>query len=383
MASEEKEGKKQEQEQSPEVEQNSKKGKKGVSKIQLITYSLLVIAAIYFTWYVYADRYTPYTEQARINGLVNPIAPRVSGYITQLYVQLHSNVQVGDTLFQLDQRPFTLAVKSAEAKLDNTAQMVSARTASVKSAAGRLGVARAQLDRAQRNYNRVQNILQQNPGALSLADRDQAETALSQATEQVSSAEADLEKAQQALGVSGPENPQFRAALVSLEQAQLDLAFSTVIATAPGFIESLNVDLGFYALDGQPIATLVSGSDVWIQADLKENNISHLAIGVPIEFSLDVEPGKIYKGQIRSIGYGISTGSQNKGQLPSITSEGGWLRDPQRFPVIISLEKGNPTVDKIRIGGQVDVVAYSGKSKFLNAIGRFRIRVNSWLSYLR
>ena len=106
-------------------------------------------------------------------------------------------------------------------------------------------MARAQLDRAQRNYNRVQIVLGENPGALSLFDRDQAETALSQAIEQVASAEADLERAQQQLGISGEENAQFRAALVTLEQAQLDLAFSTIYAPADGAIESYNLDYGF------------------------------------------------------------------------------------------------------------------------------------------
>jgi multidrug resistance efflux pump len=100
-------------------------------------------------------------------------------------------------LFQIDERPFLLAVQKAEASLDRTAQTVAARTASVKSSAGRLGVARAQLDRAQRNWNRVQTVQKENPGALSQADRDAAETSLSQATEQVVSAEADLERSQQ------------------------------------------------------------------------------------------------------------------------------------------------------------------------------------------
>jgi multidrug resistance efflux pump len=368
---------------SSESKEKNEIKKKSVSRVKVITLSLLVFSVIYFTWYVLADRLTPYTEQARINGLVNPISPRVSGYLTKINVKLHSKVNVGDTLFQLDQRPFILAVKSAEAHLDNTAQMVSARTASVKAAAGRLGVARAQLDRAQRNYDRVQRILQQNPGALSLADKDQAETALSQATEQVASAEADLEKSQQALGVSGPENPQFRAALLALEQAQLNLAFSTIIAEAPGFIESMYVDLGFYAQNGQPIATLVSQNDVWIRAELKENNISNLRLGEMVEFALDVEPGKIYKGSIRSIGYGISAGEDTRGSLPSISGQSGWLRDPQRFPVIIEFNLEEIDINKIRIGGQADVVAYSGDNGLLNAISRFRIRFNSWLSYLR
>jgi multidrug resistance efflux pump len=355
---------------------------KSNSSIKWITYFVLLIAIIIFTFNVLSDRQTPYTDQARINGLVIPITSRVSGYLTDIRVDLHSRVEVGDTLFQLDRRPFLLAIQKAEANLDNTAQNVSARTASVKSSAGRLGVARAQLDRAQRNYDRVQLVLKDNPGALSLADRDQAETSLSQAVEQVASSEADLERAQQSLGVSGPENPQFRASITALEQAQLDLAFSTVIATTPGVIESLYIDRGYYSQAGQPIATFVSYTDVWIQANMKENNISNLKVGDKVEFSLDVEPGKVFEGSVRSVGYGVSMGSGNRGDLPSITGTTGWLRDPQRFPVIITFDNSD-IVEKIRIGGQVDVVAYTGDNGILNTLGRWRIRVNSWFSYVR
>ena len=275
-----------------------------------------------------------------------------------------------------------MAVKSAEAKLDNTAQQVGARTATVKSAAGRLGMANAQLDRAQRNYNRVQIVLKENPGALSLFDRDQAETTLSQAIEQVASAEADLEKAEQQLGISGSENAQFRAALVTLQEAQLDLAFSTIYAPANGVIESYNLDLGYYSQAGQSMAMFVSTTDLWIEANMKENNISNMDIGDKVELLLDIEPGVIHEGTVRSIGYGVSTGYANRSELPDVESSSGWLRDPQRFPVIISFDN-NKLISTSRLGGQVDVVVYTGDSGLLNTIGSWRIRLNSWLSFIR
>jgi len=356
--------------------------KNKMNPIKLVTVIVLLISLLFLLWYIYSDRYVPYTDQARVNGLMIPITPRVSGYITGIYVRLHSHVQVGDTLFQIDRQPYLLAVEKAEANLDFTAQSVAARTASVKSAAGRLGVARAQLDRAQRNWDRVQKVMQENPGALSQSDRDQAETALSQATEQVASAEADLERAQQALGVSGKGNPQFRAAVKTLEQAQLNLAFASVIATAEGYIESFSIDLGYYATPGQPLATLVSEGDIWIEADMKENNLSHMKPGDQVEFSLDVAPGRIFSGQVRSIGYGVSTGNTNRGDLPSVSGSQSWLRDPQRFPVIVSFDHDR-IEPLLRLGGQVDVIVYTGDHGFLNSLGRFRIRLLSWLSYAR
>ncbi|MHA7129641.1 HlyD family secretion protein [Algoriphagus namhaensis] len=365
-----------------EEKPHSTESKKAKSPVRRFTLFLILLIGLIFTWYVLSDRHTPYTDQAKVRGLAIPIFPRVSGYITGINVQLHSTVEQGDTLFQLDQRPFLLAIKSAEAQLDNTMQQVGAQNATVKSAAGRLGSAKARLDRAQRNYNRVQQVLQENPGALSLSDKDAAETALASAIESVASAEADLERAEQQLGISGEENAQYRAALVALEKAQLDLEFTTVLSPSRGVIESFNVDLGYYSQVGQPLAMFVSSSDYWIEADMKENNLSNMEVGDRVEFTLDVEPGKVYEGQVRSIGYGVNAGDISRGRLPSPSFDKGWLRDPQRFPVIIAydieqLQSSN------RLGGQVDVVVYTEESSFLNTIAKARIRINSVLSYLR
>ena len=353
------------------------------SPVTIITLVVLFISMLFLAWYVLSDRHVPYTDQARINGLMVPVSPKVSGFLTAINVGLHSAVQPGDTLFQIDRRPYLLAIEIAEANLDNTAQTVASKTASVKAAAGRLGVARAQLERSQRDWNRVQNVLKENPGALSQADKDQSETGLMTATEQVSSAEADLERAEQNLGISGEQNAQFRASVKALEQAQLDLAYTSIIASSPGFIESFSIDLGFYAAAGQPMATLVSNSSNWIQADFKENNISLMKPGNKVEIALDINPGKIFTGEVKSIGYGVSTGNTNRGDLPSVSGAKGWLRDPQRFPVIISIDD-KTIFPQLRHGGQVDVVVFTDEQGgLLNALGEFRIRLISWLSYVR
>jgi len=379
-----------EEEENKELEETSKKSntdatvdeKKGGNPVKTLTVGVLLLCIIIFIVYVLSDRRTPYTDQARIKGLSIPIVSRVAGHITDIKVHLHSSMNLEDTIFQLDKRPFELAIRTAEARLQNTQQQIGAKTATVQSAAGRLGVAKAQLDRAQRNYDRVMNVLEQNPGALSLADRDAAETSLTQAVEQVASAEADLQTAEQKLGVSGPDNPQVRSAVVSLEQAHLNLAFSTIVAPAKGVIESYNVDLGYYASPGQALAMLVTFTDLWIQADLKENNISNMKPGDPVEFVLDVLPGRIFKGTVRSLGYGVSSGSSERGKLPDVKGTSGWLRDPQRFPVIISLDN-QEIMPYSRLGGQADVVIFTGKHPILNMLGRWRLRINGWLSYLR
>lgn len=352
------------------------------SSMKKITLIVLVISVLFFVWYVAADRHTPYTDQGRIQGLITPVSPRVSGFVTEINIGLHSRVKAGDVLFELDKRPFEIAVETAEAGIDNAVQSIAASSASVKSAAGRLGVARAQLDRAERNWNRVQQIIKENEGALSASDRDQAETAYLQAVEQVASAEAGLERAQQQLGVDGPENPKIRSAVQALEQAKLDLEFATILAPTDGMIESFEIDLGYYAAAGQALTTLISTTDVWIQANMKENNMSLMQLGDEVEFILDIAPGRVFKGQVRSMGFGVATDQTNKGGLPSVTEKKGWLQDPQRFPVIISTSDPD-VVELYRLGGQVDVVVYTGNNFILNSIASLKIRIMSTLSYVR
>ncbi len=351
--------------------------------VKLITLVVLLISLLFLAWYILSDRHVPYSSQARIKGAMIPVSPKVSGYLTGINVGLHSPVKQGDTLFQIDKKPFLLAVEMAEANLDNTAQNVASKTASVKAAVARVGVARAQMEQAQRDWNRVQAVLRENPGALSQADKDQSETGLLRATEQVASAEADLERAEQSLGFSGNQNAQFRASLKALEQARLDLAYTSIVSSTSGYIESFSIDMGYYAAAGQPLATLISNQYNWIQADFKENNISLMKPGNKVLVSLDILPGKVFTGVVKSIGYGVSTGNTNRGDLPSITGSQGWLRDPQRFPVIVAMDD-HSVYSQLRHGGQVDVVVFTGdESDLLNALGRFRIKLNSWLSYVR
>jgi len=105
--------------------------------------------------------------------------------------------------------------------------------------------------------------------------------------------------------------------------------------------------------------------------------------GNRVEFILDVVPGKVFHGRVRSIGYGVDAGNKvSPGDLPKISSQSSWLQDPQRFPVVVEITE--PEVKKLcRAGGQADVVIYTGDHSFLNFIAHLRIKINSWLSYVR
>ena len=356
------------------------KGKDPVRRKVLI---VLGIAVVVFGWYLLADRHTPFTDQARLQALIVPIVPEVGGYITDIDVRLHSTVAAGDRLVQIDRRPYDLAVESARAALEDALQQVSAQSAGVEAAVAQLGVAEASLDRAQRNYNRVEAIRAQNPGALSQADRDQTETALESARERRAAAEANLEAVRRQLGVEGEGNPRVRSAIAALEQAELNLAFTTITAPSNGAVENFTVDVGHYAAPGQPIGTLITTSDIWLQADLRENNLGHIDPGDPVDIVLDAAPGRVFRGTVRSVGFGVQSGrSGSRGDLEQVSGSSGWLREPQRFPVVITFEPEG-MIGLLRVGGQADIVVYAGENRVLNAIAWLRQRLISLISYVR
>ena len=208
-------------------------------------------------------------------------------------------------------------------------------------------------------------------------------TAVAQAVAQVASAEAELRRAQAARGAAGDANPAIRSAMAVLEQAELNLARTVLTAPSRGAIESLELDVGHFAAAGQPLMTFVSMSDVWIQADMRENNLANLREGARVWILLDAVPGEVFEGTIRSIGLGVASGTpSSRGNLPSVSQTTGWLRQPQRFPVIVDLADDVPD-EALRVGAQASVMAFAKDQALLYPLGRLMMRFRSLLSYVR
>lgn len=225
-------------------------------------------------------------------------------------------------------------------------------------------------------------------GAVSKAEADQARSQIELSTAKVEDAKAQLEQARRKLGDAGRDNPAIKSAESALANAELDLSRTRVIAPGDGGVSNVIVAPGQYATAGQPLMTFVSGSTVWIEAFLRENSLEHLKEGDPVDLVLDSAPGRIFKGKVLSIGYGVDWGgTSTASQLPKVDSKKDWLRDPQRFPVAIAFDESKVTPrgkKLLREGSQVDVMIYTEKSnKVLNGIGKFWIKVVSVLSYVR
>ncbi len=365
---------------------SSSDGQRGV---RLTTLILLIIIALLFIWYMVADRLTPFTASARMQAYVVAVVPDVSGFITEVPVKKNQLAEVGDTLLQIETRRFDIAVEAAEAALELAGQDVGASTAVVATATANLAAARAQFEEAQVQGGRIFKLEEKGIYAKAKGDEARAQVATAQA--KVTAAEGEVERAKQQLGSGGDaDNPRVRRALAELEEARLNQTRTTLTAPTRGYIGGLKIDEGTYATAGQPVMTFISADDIWIEAFMTENNLGRIKLGDKVELTFDAFPGKIFEGKVKSVAVGVSTGKvTNLGDLPTVEKTRGWLRDPQRFPVIIETTNYNYDVSTklasglgLRLNSQADVIVYTGDHPFWNTLGKFWIRLMSWFSYV-
>ena len=233
-----------------------------------------------------------------------------------------------------------------------------------------------------KDATRHERLYAEDPAAISVRRLEVAQATRVEAGSKEKAAEADLRKAQEAAGESGDKNAQLRSARAAIEKAELDLARTRVLAPARGLVTDLRTDVGHFAQAGAPAMTLIAIHDLWINADLTENNRGNIDPGDEVAIILDVLPGEVLKGRVRSIGSGVSSGQQAPaGTLPTIQNSRDWLRQAQRFPVALEFDAAElERLRRVRIGGQAEIMVYTGDHVLMNLLGAGYMRLMSWLS---
>ena len=355
------------------------------SSVRKGSLGIVTVIVLSLVWYLLADRFTPYTTQARVQGYVVGVAPKVAGVVTEVWVTNNQEVEEGQRLFQIDPSQYQIALEKAQSDLKNARSQVDAGSASVESARANLRAAQANELKARQDAMRLERLNRQDSGTISVRRLEIARASLDQAKAKVSAAQADIQRAIEQKGGDDDENNAIlQSALSAVDKAKLDLANTVVKASSRGVITDLRADVGQYAGTGSPVMTLVAIHDVWISAEFTENNLGHLQTGSPVEIVFDVMPGEVFDGEVSSIGLGVSVGNQSPpGTLPTIDNNRDWLRQSQRFPVIIhfDVDQAQALRHQLRVGGQVSVIAYSKDHGLLKLLGKAYIRLMGWLSY--
>jgi multidrug resistance efflux pump len=348
--------------------------------------SIIVLALILssLVWYFVSDRLTPYTSQARVQAFVVPVAAEVSGNVLRVYVRNNDEVQAGQRLFDIDPAPYRIALQRSRSDYESVQRSVNAARLAVDAAEAGLRSAAADRVNAEQDSRRLEQIFAEDPGAVSIRRVQSAQSGLVKARSQEKAAEADLLGAKEAAGASGANNAQLVSARSAIEKAELDIKRTQVSAPSRGMVTDLRTDVGQFAQAGAPVMTLIAVHDLWISADMTENNLGNINPGDEVAIVLDVLPGKVWKGRVRSVGSGVGAGQPAQpGTLPTIENSRDWLRRAQRFPVAVEFAPSErQQLRGVRIGGQAEVLVYTGDHAVMNWLGAVFIRLMSYLSYV-
>ncbi|MCW1922194.1 HlyD family secretion protein [Luteolibacter arcticus] len=352
------------------------------TKIGALILLLLIVGSLVL--YFIADRLTPSTSQARIQAFVVPVAAEVAGKVSEVKVGNNDEVEAGTVLFVIDKGPYEIGLQKSKSDYETIRRTVNGSVAAVESAEAALEAAQAGSKLADVDATRQERLYAEDPGAISVRRLEIAQATRVEAVSQVRKAEADLRKAKESAGDAGERNAQLLSAKAAIEKAELDLANTTVVAPVRGRVTDLQVEVGHFAQPGAPLVTLIAGNNLWISADMTENNLGHLDVGDKVAIALDVLPGRVLKGRVRSIGNGVSSGQEAKpGALPPIENNRDWLRQAQRFPVAVEFDPAeHDALRHARIGGQAEVLVFTGDNPAMNELSSAWIWLKSQLSYL-
>ncbi len=310
---------------------------------------LLVIVAAFF--YFTGGRYIS-TDDAYVSAARVSISPSIAGRVTEVGVNDNQFVHKGDVLFKLDDRPLVIAVHEAEAQLASARLQVNSTKADYHQKSASSKAAQDLLAYQQREYDRQKKLAA--AGISSQAQLDKALQQLQAAQQQIPAAKQDANSVLAKLGgnveVASDDTPAVKSALAALERAKLNLSYTTITAPIDGIVTKVEqLQVGDYIAAAAPVFSLVSNTNIWVEANFKETDLTHMHAGQTATISIDAYD-QTFTGKVVSVSPG--TGSSFS-LLPPENSTGNWVKIVQRLPVRISIE--NP--DKLPLHSGLSALA--------------------------
>ncbi len=299
----------------------------------------LVILGI-LAYFVLTSGRAETTDNAYVQVAKTPVAPSISGRVVEILVKENQVVKRDQVLFRLDQRDIQASVAIAEAQVASALLAVDQQRVAYQRESANVAMARENLSFAVREVDRQRKL--NGAGATSGQSVDQAVHVASQAREQLAVAQQQAGLALAALGgnPSVRDNaPAVMQARAQLQRAKLNAGYATVVAPADGVVARVDqLPVGAYLNASQSAFWLLSGQP-WVEANFKEDQVTRMRIGQPVEIEIDANPGGPLKGHVASFAPG--TGSAFSA-LPAQNATGNWVKVTQRLPVRIAFDQPPP-----------------------------------------
>ncbi|CAM2165486.1 membrane fusion protein, multidrug efflux system [Paraburkholderia sacchari] len=325
--------------------------KRGTKRIVLVGLGLvaLVAAAAWGGHWWLVGRFIESTDDAYLKADSVTIAPKVNGYVTDVYVADNQAVKAGDPLVKLDARQYQVALDQANATVDARNADIQHAEAQLAQQHANIAQTQAQQEVARVNLRHAQDQVARYAPLTAIgaetadrlaelkSQRDQAQAKLAADTAAVEAARSQIAALTAQIAQA---RAQLEAARANAAQGQLDLDNTVVKSALAGRVGDRTVRVGQYVQPGTRMLTVVPVQQTYLTANFKETQIGRMRVGQPVEMRVDALPGHTLHGVVDSFSPG--TGAQFA-LLPPENATGNFTKIVQRVPVRIRVDTGPET----------------------------------------
>ena len=324
-------------------------------------------AAVIVNWNRWVGHEGPqWTDDAAAAADLTPLSAQVGGRVSAVLVNDFQTVHAGDILARIDDAPFRAQVEQAEASVAAANAAIANLQAQERLQAANIGAAEAQLEgaRATAVRNQLEAARQHKLLVTRIAGTEQAveqaDAAEKLSEAQVMQAGANVEAAQRQLDVQHSQEAQLaanlKAAQAALDLAQINLGYTSIASPVDGMVGQRRVYPGQYVGTGTQVIAVVPLRQVYVIANYKETQLTHLRLGQPAEVRIDTFPGVVLHGHVAS--WSPGTGSQFA-LLPADNATGNFTKVVQRMPVKIVLDDDGGLGTRLRPGMSVEATIHT------------------------
>jgi membrane fusion protein, multidrug efflux system len=316
--------------------------------------ALVLITTRWNRWESNASTQT--TDDAYTQADLTPVAAKVSGYVTSMPVQDFERVHAGQLLVQIDQRDYVAAVDQLTASVNAAAATIEAlkaqrtlQSANVEAAKATIAATTANVDQNERDLARQKRLLE--TGSSSTEATEKLQTTRAQLAAQLQQNRAQEQAAARQLDVLAAQQSQAEAALAAqkanLDLAKLNLGYTSIVAPQDGVIGQRQVKPGQFVPVGGQVTVLSPLPNVWVIANYKETQLTHMVAGQKAEVQVDTFPGRTMRGHVLAFAPGSG---QVFSLLPPDNATGNFTKVVQRVAVKIVIDDADGLADRLRPG---------------------------------
>jgi membrane fusion protein (multidrug efflux system) len=315
---------------------------------------LVLVAARWDVWVGARVRQT--TDDANVRGDITPLSAKVEGYVRSVAVTDFEQVKAGDLLIQIDDEDYQARVAQAEADvlgaeaaIENLKSRKTLQHAQIDEAESTIAATQADVERTKQESARQRALLSTTFGTPQRVEQAVADERRFEAT--LARNRAELEGQRREMAVLDTQESQLRAEAkakrAALDLAKINLGYTRIVAPIDGMVGERGIREGQYVHAGTQIISVVPLQNVWVVANYKETQLTHVAIGQKAEMTIDTFPGTVITGHVDGIS--PASGSQFS-LLPPDNATGNFTKVVQRIPVKVVPDPGGPLAGKLRPG---------------------------------